>query len=112
MPTSAVSIPNRSPGDSRVEPFIAAVIKRQNIVLDCLFQECGLQLLQLFGVFRGKIDRTTEVVCSVVEFPLVLIEGSCPWLEFPRRLMHGEGVPAVLVDAAIADELSLLDCVR
>ena len=65
-------------GERWVESLIGAVVERQHVVLDRLFQECGLHLLQLVGVFLGKINRAIEIILGAVELPFVLVERVSP----------------------------------
>ena len=84
-----------------------AIVERQHLVLDRFLQEQLLQLLELLGVLRGQVVRRAEVLVDVVEFPLVF-EERMPRLAFPGGAVDRVGQPAVVVDAAVAEDLEVL----
>ncbi len=77
------------------------------MVLGRFLQEELLQFLELFGVLRGQIVRRTEVLFDVVQFPFVFQQGM-PRLALPGGAVNGMGQPAVVVDAAVAEDLEVL----
>ena len=86
---------------------ISAIIHRQRVVCSCFLQEQRLHLLELRGFLRGQIVGGAEVLIDVVELPLVFQQG-LPRLILPGGAVNGVGQPAVVVNAAVAEDLEVL----
>ena len=100
----------RAPGDVGVDPLESAVVERDDVVLDRLDQPKPLQLSQFLRVVGGQIVGLGPVV-GAVEFPDVVVERRRR-VGLPRRAVLGHRRPALVVDAAVAHHLEVLDVVR
>ena len=99
----------RATGHGGNHALRAAVVQRQDVVAGRFDQELPLQLGQLVGHLRGQVVGLRPVGVGVVQLPDVVVEGG----RF-RRQLPGDGVaghrrPAVVVDAAVAEHLEVLD---
>ena len=97
----------RPSGKVGVESLDPAVVERQDVVLPRLLEEQGLQLRELLGLLGGEIVRLRPVAVGV-ELPHVVLERRQLGPHDPRRRMAGDGGPAVVVDAAVAEHLEVL----
>ena len=65
----AVADQVRPARDRGVEPLRAAVVQREDVVLDRFLGEQVLQLLELLRVLRGEVVRLAEVLGDVDRAP-------------------------------------------
>ena len=103
----------RPPGQVGVEALAAAVVERQHVVLHRLDEPQPLELGQPLGLLGGEVARLAEVAGgAVVELPDVVVEGPHVRVDDqPRRLVLGDRAPALVVDAAVAEHLEVLEVV-
>ena len=99
----------RAAGRGGDHPLCAAVVQRQDVVAGRLDQPLPLQLGQLVGHLRGQVVRLGPVGIGVVQLPDVVIEGGRFRRQLPRDGVAGDRRPAVVVDAAVAEHLEVLD---
>ena len=100
----------RPAGDVGVDALEAAVVERQDVVLDRLDQPEPLQLGQLRRVLGDEVVRLRPVV-GPVELPDVVVERR-RGVGQPGRAVLGHRRPALVVDAAVAEHLEVLEVVR
>ena len=100
----------RTPGDVGIDPLEAAIVERHDVVLDRLDQPQPLQLRQFLRILGDEVLRLRPVV-GAVEFPDVVVERRRR-IRLPRRSMLRHRRPALMIDAAIAHHLEVLDDVR
>ena len=97
----------RTPGDVGVDPLEAAIVERHDVVLDRLDQPQPLQLGQFLRILGGDVLRLRPVV-GAVELPDILVERRRR-IGLPRRSMLRHRRPTLMIDAAIAHHLEILD---
>ncbi len=99
----------RTPCDLGVRTFGESIVERQHVVLHGFDQPELLQLVQDVWMLLGQILRLRPVLRRVVQLPDIVVE--CDRLDLPclpRCAVLGDGRPALVVDAAIAEHLEVL----
>ncbi len=81
------------------------------MVLDRLFREEVLKLLQLCGILRGEIVGFAEVLGYMIKFPSILGERRKRHHQ-PGDGMTSTGHPAIVIDAAITKHFEVLSGMR
>jgi hypothetical protein len=99
----------RPPGEVRVRPLDGAVIKGQDVVLDCLDEPEALQVAEALRVLRSDVVDLGPVRRRVVQLPHVVVEGpQVRYRELPRDAVARHGCPPLVVDPAVAEHLEVL----
>ena len=101
------------PARSGLRRSARAVVEREHVVLGGLDEPEPLQLGQPLGLLLGQVAGLAVVAAgAVVELPHVVVEGRHVAADHdPRRLVLGDGAPALVVDAAVAEHLEVLEVV-
>ncbi len=58
----------------RVHPLRAAVVERQHVVLGRLGIEQQLKVAKFVGILIREVHRLAEVLCDMVQLPLIAID--------------------------------------
>ena len=100
----------RSAGDVGVDPLKAAIVERHDVVLHRFDQPEPLQFRQFLRILGGEVLRLRPVV-GAIKLPDVIVERRRR-IRLPRRSMLRHRRPTLMIDAAIAHHLEILDVVR
>jgi hypothetical protein len=99
----------RATRDVRVDALGFPVVERKDVVLGRLEVEQALQLGDLFGHLLREIVGLRPILGRVVELPDVVAQWRLRTHHHPRQVaVPGDGRPALVIDAAVADHLEVL----
>lgn len=94
-------------GEVGVEALDAAVVEGEDVVLAGLQHEQLLEAVQPLRLPGGEVVRLRPVV-GCVELPDVVVERRQLGAELPRSGVPGDGGPALVVGAPVAEHLEVL----
>ena len=99
-------------GDVGVEPLGGPVVEREHVVLRRLHQPEPLELVEPVGHLLREVVGLRPVLRPVVELPDVVVERRhVRAAHHPRGPVLGYRAPALVVDAAVAEHLEVLQVV-